>query len=440
VDPSRFPVPRANYNPRAGGRTYYVATSGNDSADGSSGAPLASINTAVSRARSGDTVLIAGGSYRLNGEGFGLTIATNDLIVAGLPGQRVKVTGSGYGIQLRGDRVVLDGFELSGFAGGGIYFGREDTAQKDVQILNTSVTGGADGIRSVVVGSGRTTPVIQGLLLYNVQIYSSTLVHFNCGEGPCDDVRLERVTVRGAGAGNSGNSGADAIAFESGHNLALVDVDVSAVDADGIDTKADGVLILASRAHDLARNGMKLWRGGDIMDSAVWNTGADAAIVFDGLGAYRLINTTVAMHNQGRSGAYVMTVAYDNPGAGSLQITNCIFYKNSGSIWLPSQFQLTVKNSIFMGAADGVEIDWGGQQYGAGAQSIAALESRGGGSGNLGYIEPKFMNYQGGDYRLATDSPAINRGTPVSPGATTDMVGAPRTQGGVIDLGPWEKR
>src|SRR5689334_13247136 len=43
--------------------TYYVATNGSDSADGSAGAPFRTIQQAANRAQPGDTVLVHGGTY-----------------------------------------------------------------------------------------------------------------------------------------------------------------------------------------------------------------------------------------------------------------------------------------------------------------------------------------------------------------------------------------
>jgi hypothetical protein len=228
IDSSRFPVPRRPYAPAAGGRVLHVATTGTDDGEGSAARPMLSIQAAVTAARPGDVVLVAGGRYPLGAdEEYGLTIARNDVIVTAREGERAQIYSTGgqnYGVYLSGDDVVLDGFDLSGFKNGGIHFGRTTSTQRNLQILRTTVNGGGDGIRSVVT-SGEGAPVIAGLLLYKVSILGA-MIGFNCGEGPCNDVRLEQITVRGSNL-HEGNSGSDGIAFERGANLAVVDADIS---------------------------------------------------------------------------------------------------------------------------------------------------------------------------------------------------------------------
>lgn len=402
VDASLFPVPRTPYKPATGARIVYVATTGTATGDGSQTKPFAFLKAAVAAAEPGDVIQVAGGSYQLpSGEEFGLTISDPNVVLTAAPGAVVKLTpapGQTRGIWLSGDNAVLDGFELSGFTSQGIQFGRLTSPQKNVQILRTKVTGGSDCIRSVF-NSG-TTPVVSGLLLYKVSISSPTIVGFNCGEGPCNNIRLEQVTVKGIGA-SSGNSGADAIALEHGANVAIVDVDVSGVSGDGIDTKVDNVLVMNAKAHDVARNGIKLWRGGDIVNSLVWNTGADAAVSFAAPGKYRVFSTVVANHSPGAN-SYSLVAAYGQTGVGSLEIANSIFYKNAGPIYAPPQFTVTAVNSVFFGSRNGVELAWGTKAYGSAASPVSSLAG-----GNVG-SDPMFG--PGVTFALLPGSPAVALG------------------------------
>jgi hypothetical protein len=441
IDATRFPVPRRPYAPAPGGRVIHVTTTGSPSGDGSTGSPFGALQLAVNAAHPGDVVLVAGGNYSLDAvENYGLTITTRNLIVTAREGEHVQVTSVGgqkYGIYLAGDDVVLDGFELIGFRNAGIYFGRTSSTQRNAQILRTTVNGGVDGIRSVVT-SGTGAPVVAGLLLYQVRVFGA-VIGFNCGEGPCNDVRLEQITVRGSNQ-HLGNSGSDAVAFEHGANLAVVDADLSGQEGDGLDTKADGALALNVNAHDLDRNGIKMWRGGDIINSLVVNTGADTAISFANGGHYRVLNTTVANHAVGRP-AYSLSAAYDHQDAGgTLEVANCIFFKNSGPIFVPASFAVTFRNNIFFGAEEGSEVAWGTHHYGPAFEPISALEQRGGGSGNLGYVDPNLTAPDSGAFGLRSGSSAVDHGVMLAALPAFDLSGATRVAGAAIDLGPYESR
>jgi hypothetical protein len=193
-----------------------------------------------------------------------------------------------------------------------------------------------------------------------------------------------------------------------------------------------------ARVHDLGRNGVKLWRGGDIINSIIVNTGADAAVVFDNPGNYRMLNTLVANHAPGAH-AYSLTAAYDIRGPGLLQIVNCIFYNNGGTIFAPEEFRLDLRNNIFFGSESGIEVQWGERQFGEMADPLRMLESMGGGAANLGFIDPRLTAPGSGDFTLGMGSPAIDRGLDADQAPALDLVGNPRSMGAGVDLGPFER-
>ena len=443
LDFAAFPTaPARPYQPT--GTTIHVSTTGDDTNPGTEAAPVRSVNRGVALAQSGDLVLVHAGTYGLgdDSDSVGLRLETAGVILAadGAVTLQPGASGVSYGIEASADDLVIDGFRLEGFDGQVLTFGRTTSPQRRLVIRGVVTIGGTDGIRSQTPGSG---PVIEGLLVLDSRIVDATMVGFNCGEGPCNDLRLERLSV--SISGDYGSSGADAVAVESGDNILVYGGLVEQAPADGFDFKATRVAVVNTVVHDVGQQGMKLWHGGDIINSLVYNTHRDAAIVFDGGGRYRVLNTTVAYHERGGS-AYAVTVGYDLPNEQiRLEIINSIFYENSGCIWLsPGTTQLDVRNSIFFGSGDGSEITWersaGEIVVGAGYDPISALEAAGGGGDNLGFVDPRFVAPDAGDFHLQAGSPGRDHGV-AWPEAfpTFDLTAGPRVLGSAPDLGPYEQ-
>ncbi len=438
IDFSKFPKPPGPPT----GRALHVAPGGRGG-DGSAGRPFDSILPALRKAAAGDVLLLHAGRYPLPEPAV---IETDGLRIAAAGDGPVTVVpegGNGEAFVIHGDRVVLEGFTVEGFKGSVITFGRTDRTQKDVVISKLVVKGGTDAFRSVVSDGNSKRPLLSGLLLSDVRIEGATLVGFNIGEGPVTDVRLEKVTVA-MPRGDSGNSGADAVAVERGDNILIRGCDIAGASADGIDLKATRVAVYDTVIHDVGRNGVKFWHGGDLVNSLVHHTGADAAIVLDGGGTYRILHTIVAFHAPGGE-AYTLTCAYDHPDEKSdLTIANSIFYKNAGPVWVSRGTTLRVTRSLFTGARGGTELVL--QKKGDAELSVEddggwkALEKAGIAEGNLPMTAaPLFADEAKGDYRLKPGSPGIDAGAPAKEAyPPSDRLGAKRVQGRAPDLGPVE--
>jgi hypothetical protein len=449
IDWGAFPtdIARGDYAPTGGGREIFVAPGGSDQHDGSQGAPLATINHAVEIAQTGDVIWVADGEYAI-GEDYeyeALILNTPGIILAAATIGGVTLVPAGdneppvVAIAATADDLIVDGFVIQDFRSVGVEFGNVNTPQQNVLLKHLLIENTEEGIRSAYGGSG-SQPLIEGLLIYDVWLRDISLIALQCGEGPCNDMRWEALRVDMPG-GDEDNSGADALAMESGENIVVFNVEISGAAGDGIDLKASRVAVANVYVHDIGRNGIKLWYGGDVINALVNNTGADAAIVFDTGDSYRMLNTIVARHSWGDS-AYAMTVAYDHPtDPGQLQIINCVFYQNAGAVWVSPAFDLDVRNSVFFGSGNGEEVVWGNTTVGEAAAPMEALETAGGGADNLGFVDPLFADPNGGDYFWPDTSPLLDAGTDtVGSVPAFDLVGQPRLVGAGIDLGPWEKQ
>lgn len=200
----------------------------------------------------------------------------------------------------------------------------------------------------------------------------------------------------------------DAIGIESGDNVVVEATSVSGADGDGIDIKASRAAVVNSWVQDVGRNGVKLWRGGDLVNAVVVDTGADAAVVFALPARYRILHSIVARHGP-TVRAYAATVSYDDAGEGLLEIVNSIFFDNSGALWVSPDYAVDIRNSIFFGSLTGEFVVWADVVVDEG-EGFAELEAAGGGSGDR-EIDPAFVDATGDDFHLAPDSPARETGT-----------------------------
>mmetsp|Transcript_13232 Transcript_13232/g.20168 ORF Transcript_13232/g.20168 Transcript_13232/m.20168 type:complete len:493 (+) Transcript_13232:135-1613(+) len=322
--------------------------------------PLSTIHDALELATEGDVILVGVGKYYESGSGYcvALTMDVPNVKLVANPlnppkSQVIVIPDSGAqnrGLKILADNIVVDGLTFAGFSSGTIIVGDgPGTTVRNTILKQLNIYAEGDAIVSSYVDPiPNRPPVIDGMLVLNCNIVGKgeTFIGFNCGQGPCNNVRIEKMTVTGPfEPGQNVGSGYDGIAFESADNVAIVECTIRTVGADGIDVKGTRVVVVGSKVDTVGRNGIKIWNGGDIVSSIVTSTGADAAIVL-GSGTYRFVHNTVA--RTGRDGvSYVMTVGYDeNDPSGVLHLYNSIFYENAGPIFVSSSYDLMVDGLI----------------------------------------------------------------------------------------------
>ncbi|HEX5218114.1 MAG TPA: immunoglobulin domain-containing protein [Verrucomicrobiae bacterium] len=82
---------------------------------------------------------------------------------------------------------------------------------------------------------------------------------------------------------------------------------------------------------------------------------------------------------------------------------------------------------------------YGAPNYWGGGFSYCCTSPQPGGTGNFN-ADPRFVDFAGGNYRLANDSPCINGGAIVPGTPGVDLDGLPRVVGGTVDLGAYESQ
>src|SRR5690349_6008187 len=96
--------------------TYYVAPGGDDGGPGSAAEPWRTITNAARQVSAGDTVIIAGGTYRE----YVKIVSTSGTDAAPITyraaaGEHVVIDASGYsnGIEIGESHIVVDGLEIA---------------------------------------------------------------------------------------------------------------------------------------------------------------------------------------------------------------------------------------------------------------------------------------------------------------------------------------
>lgn len=399
-----------------------------------------SITDAVEEARPGTLVRLAPGTYAEGSTGSeALRLDGDAVCIRALDGPAVleAANGQATGITVTADDVVIDGLVVRGFEIGIAIGGRPGATQRGVTIERTTIEAAVGEFRDGIVVLGEPSGdevVLDGLLVMDTTVTDVDL-GISCNVGPCEHVWLERATV--AGRAVVEGSGADAMAIEEGRQIVVVDSVVGGVTADGIDTKADDVVVAGSRVLDVGRNGIKLWRGGDVINTIIDGTGADASLVGEEPARYRYVHVLVTHHGEPGQSSYVATWGYDLAAPGMrIEIVNSIFSENTaGGLFVPSGAELLVEHTIFDGApADRLVAVGDAEEYTLG--ELAAFEQAGYGAGNL-VADPGFVDPDGQDFATAPGSAARDAGVVVA-GLDVDALGGPRQRGPAPDVGPVE--
>jgi len=460
LDFGAFPKPPAPLDLKALARmapprVQWVDVKASPGGDGSRARPLRSIRKALDRAPAGGTVLVAGGVYAKEAP------ADYRALLIERSGVQLRAWGSGqvvvrpsheeqrYGLIIGGNRVTVQGLHLDGFVRAGVSLAApkrapiEEIVLDDLEIDFPAAGGEGVGIGCPADHRKLGVPASRGLLVRNVTIRQPAILGIDCGSGPCRDWRIENTRVEMSSL-RAGHSGADAFAVESGGNILFVGVSAEQVPGDGIDVKGAPVAIFNSTLRDIGRNGIKLWQGGDIVNTMIVGSGADAAVVFSRAGRYRMLHCTIVEHCWPGPRAYLMTVGHDAPTDRiALQLRSSIFFRHSGGIFLSPGTRAHLENNLFgeiggeslltVGRAGRPQPDVVAPGPGAGAR-IRAL---GLGETNGAIDADAFVDPSQRDYRLAPGAP-VGTVRPAQPYPTLDRSGAARIQGDGPEPGPDE--
>jgi hypothetical protein len=172
-------------------------------------------------------------------------------------------------------------------------------------------------------------------------------------------------------------------------------------------------------------------------DSDILRNNSCKAGILDGSHSAMLILRNCLVEGNNSVGSSVIAFPFPSPQYDGRLINNT-FVRNSGNVYYMPRYSPSVSaNNIFAlnePALSGAPYDSPQTRNNAFYPASFTADAQ----GNIA-ADPKFMDADHGDYRLADASPCIDSGDSslVAPGGT-DLVGAPRIQGRRVDIGAYE--
>ena len=468
VTPSVTPIPQS-----AGGRVYYVSPSGSNENSGSQNQPWKSINYAVSEdspIAAGDTVLVQPGTYtelinlgKSGSDSQRITLKANGDVTLRDPNPNSGGFPEGV-IQSPGQsNWVIDGFRIENTSWAGISL--SDAKNITVQNNETYQTGSSGIIALPKTFFGGGEKEITGS---NVKILNNTVERANWKwDGPGDtDGDQEALSIWGVDG------------FEVANNT-MIDgkregIDIKVGSRNGLihDNSITSQALL-SGTYEGFRGGPAIYVDGnradsfnlDIYNNEIFANTADGIVIADevpNVGDVSDVNiynnviygNGIRVENGGRGVAVINNVEdveivnntfvdnvqgvyVDNSGSGynprDILIRNNIFSDNSfRNVYVEDASNVTVDNNLFTNTeefADKTEILYdGGKRVG----NLNAFD-------NELAESVDFVNREGNDYRLTSNSPAIDIGSSsIGNYAKLDKDGNQRLGGGGVDVGAYE--
>ena len=406
------------------GTVYVDAATGNDANDGTSTAPVATIQRGVELALADDRVAVAPGSY----EAFSTankaivvegTAGASNTVVLGRAGVRCATLGGSYGdtnTLVRG--LTLTGADLGTSAdGGGAIYG----TLEDCVIHGNTANYGGGAYYSV---------------LRNCVLEGNVARNWGGGAycGSLDECEVRGNTANYAGGLNSANAtncvleGNVALyQYGASDNGVLTGCEIRNNRAQGY-VVGYGTLSNCVISGNAANSYVTYYS--TLYDCVVENNAVTNSLMY-GNSATRCRIVGNRMQNGGWA---VSSMTLDNcvvannegNGVSGGTLTHCTVVGNSEQgVNYP-----TMRNSIVWGNAT--------NYFNTGNVTYSCLQ---GGQGGEGCItnNPLILAVQGGDWRLLDASPCVDAGDPAyADGAGTDLLGAARLQGLAPDMGACE--
>lgn len=434
--PSGAPIPM--------GSIYHIARDGDDRNLGTLDQPWRTLQHAADTMRPGDIVYVHAGTYT---ESVWLTrsgTADAPISFTNYPGEAVVLDGKGVldaAFQTtfaepdpHVSAITIAGFTIENYRSFGIV-GWSINNRFTLRNLIVRANGGA-GIR---LSNSDSSRIYNVLLQNNEGGFDCTPILPGTEQDPgCTHLHL--ADVQAIDNGTQGDTGTDAFAVERGADILVERCIASGGVGDGFDFKSNRTTLRQVIAYN-TRNNIKLWGTESILINALaYDAKADANLVLVAGGSYTITNITLA---NVAATAYLV-VAGDTSGSGPtpVHITNSIFYNdnpaNEGTLLYfgPSIELISISRNLFYNpyrTDDVICADFA--PYNGECFSSSDINAGIWPYPSNRYTNPQFIDAGAKNFRLTSDSPALDAGDPAT-APPQDLENRPRAS--QPDLGAYE--
>lgn len=271
---------------------------------------------------------------------------------------------------------------------------------------------------------------IEGLILSDIVIEEAGLA-VNIGDERDANVkglRISGLELLNAPAGGN-NTSLDGIAVVNSCKVLIDTTVIEHTEGDGIDCKSLDVCIVNTLVHGTTRNGIKLWRGGELLNTIVHECSpvADAALVVEAGYPFRMIHSIL----MGETPGYAASYNYPRESSARVEVVNTVFSNLTHTFYLGTR-DLHSRHSLYYATAGGL---YSGQTT---ASTVAELNALSNCAGNAS-ADPLFADPAATDFSVAPGSPCVDAGTSSDVLLPSfDYLGNPRMMGAAPDIGPCE--
>jgi parallel beta-helix repeat protein len=383
--------------------TLYVGGPGcSDAGSGTASQPYCTIGKAASVASAGQTVRVAGGTYRERVAVAHSGAPGNRIVFRRATGATVTVTGGAYGFVVSGRQyVTITGFTVTGTTSYGIYV----TGSNHITISGNTVTN---------AGHPASGQIAAGIYLSNTTASSIT-------------------------ANTSDHNSDHGIYLASGTNGVTVSGNEASFNAEGFQRNANGINVIAPSntiigniTHDNEDSGIQFYPGGNnnLATLNVSYNNGDHGIDNLNVTGGRIIGNTI-YHNctsginvEGTSGNYLVenNIAVDNAVYPAYHDIACNRRAGNIGIWDSAPATTTVDaNLVYLTTPGTMYV------FGSSFTSLAAMKTATGQEQHGLQANPLFVNPTAGNLALQQGSPAIDSADSGASGEQlVDINGNPR--------------